>query len=123
MKEGEGTFFEIAGCYRRYHVPLCWTVFLGQPSREFLDADQAVLEGLEAGLEQARPGNRCEDIAIAFFDVLEKHGIHKDIRTGYSIGLSYPPDWGERAPRGSTTLRWRSKQSISRSPWGLSAPH
>ena len=90
-EKGEATFFEIAGCYRRYHIPLCRTVFLGQPSREFLDADQAVQEGLE----QARPGNRCEDIAIAFFDVLEKHGIHKDSRTGYSIGLSYPPDWGE----------------------------
>ena len=25
-----------------------------------------------------------------------KHGIVKDNRTGYSIGLSYPPDWGER---------------------------
>jgi ectoine hydrolase len=28
--------------------------------------------------------------------VLAKHGIEKDTRTGYSIGLSYPPDWGER---------------------------
>ena len=28
MKSGEGTFFEIGGCYRRYHAPLCRTVFL-----------------------------------------------------------------------------------------------
>jgi ectoine hydrolase len=27
MKSGEGTFFEIAGCYNRYHVPLSRTVF------------------------------------------------------------------------------------------------
>lgn len=26
----------------------------------------------------------------------EKYGIIKDNRTGYPIGLSYPPDWGER---------------------------
>ena len=26
----------------------------------------------------------------------QAHGIVKDNRTGYSIGLSYPPDWGER---------------------------
>ena len=45
---------------------------------------------------RARPGKTCEDIANAFFAVLEKHGIVKDNRTGYSIGLSYPPDWGER---------------------------
>ncbi len=96
MKSGEGTFFEIAGVYRRYHCPLSRTVFLGKPSQAFLDAEKAVLEGLEAGLAQAKPGRVCEDVAGAFFAVLKKHGIVKDNRTGYSIGLSYPPDWGER---------------------------
>ncbi|MEO2092316.1 MAG: phosphoglycerate kinase, partial [Gemmataceae bacterium] len=28
---GEATFFEISGCYRRYHAPLCRTIFLGTP--------------------------------------------------------------------------------------------
>jgi len=96
MEAGEGTFFEIAGCFRRYHCPLSRTVFLGKPTQQFLDAEKAVLEGMEAGLGSARAGNTCEDIAIAFFDVLQKYGIVKDNRTGYPIGLSYPPDWGER---------------------------
>ncbi len=96
MQSGEGTFFEIAGCYQRYHCPLSRTVFLGKPSQTFLDAEAATLEGMEAGLEAARAGNTCEDIANAFFTVLRKHGITKDNRTGYPIGLSYPPDWGER---------------------------
>lgn len=96
MRAGEGTFFEIAGCYRRYHCPLSRTVFLGQPTRAFLDAEKATLEGMEAGLAAAKPGNTCEDIAKAFFAILKKHGIVKNNRTGYSIGLSYPPDWGER---------------------------
>lgn len=96
MKSGEGTFFEIAGCYNRYHVPLSRTVFLGKPTQEFLDAEKATLEGMEAGLEAAKPGNACEDIANAFFAVLKKYGIVKDNRTGYPIGISYPPDWGER---------------------------
>jgi ectoine hydrolase len=51
---------------------------------------------MEAGLEQAKAGNVCEDIANAFFAVLKKYGIVKDNRTGYPIGISYPPDWGER---------------------------
>lgn len=96
MRGGEGTFFEIAGCYHRYHCPLSRTVFLGKPTQAFLDAEKATLEGMEAGLAMARPGNTCEDIAIAFYAVLAKHGIVKDNRTGYPIGLSYPPDWGER---------------------------
>jgi ectoine hydrolase len=96
MKSGEGTFFEIAGCYRRYHCPLSRTVFLGKPMPKFLDAEKATLEGMEAGLAAAKPGNACEDIANAFLAVLNKYGIVKDNRAGYSIGLSYPPDWGER---------------------------
>ncbi len=109
MKSGEGTFFEIAGVCHRYHCPLSRTIFLGEPTRTFLNAEQAVLEGMEAGLEKAVAGNTCEDIAIAFFNVLKKHGIEKDNRTGYPIGLSYPPDWGERTmslrPGDQTELR------------------
>ena len=96
MKTGEGTFFEIAGVHKRYHCPLSRTVFLGKPTQTFIDAEKAVLEGMEAGLVAAKAGNLCEDIAIAFFTVLNKYGITKDNRTGYPIGLSYPPDWGER---------------------------
>jgi ectoine hydrolase len=96
MKAGEATFFEIAGCRWRYHCPLSRTIFLGDPPAHILNAEGAVLEGMEAGLEKARPGATCEDIAAAFFDVLRRHGIEKDNRTGYPIGLSYPPDWGER---------------------------
>lgn len=92
----EGTFFEIAGCHRRYHCPLSRTVFLGKPPQSWLDAELALQEGLAAGLESARPGNRTEDIARGLFSTLARHGINKDSRCGYAIGLSYPPDWGER---------------------------
>lgn len=96
MRAGEGTFFEIAGCHHRYHCPLSRTVFLGKPPQVFVEGEKAVLEGMEAGLEAARAGNTCEEFAGAFYAVLKKHGITKDGRTGYPIGVSYPPDWGER---------------------------
>jgi len=96
MKSGEGTFFEIAGVVHRYHCPLSRTVFLGKPPAEMLEAEKAVLEGMEAGLEEARAGRRCADIARAFFGTLRRYGIEKNNRAGYPIGISYPPDWGER---------------------------
>lgn len=96
LKSGEGTFFEIAGCYNRYHCPLSRTVFLGKPPKVFVEGEKAVLEGMAAGLDAARAGNTCEEFAGAFYSVLGKYGIHKDGRTGYPIGVSYPPDWGER---------------------------
>lgn len=96
LKTGETTFFEIAGAHRRYQCPQSRTLFLGKPPQKYLDAEKAVLDAVEAGLEQARPGNLCEDVAAAFNTTLAKHGFHKDSRCGYAIGLSYPPDWGER---------------------------
>lgn len=95
FRANEGTFFEIAGCYRRYHCPLSRTIYLGTPSREFLDTEKAVLEGIDAALQAARPGNTCEDVEAAWRRTVARYGIEKESRCGYSIGLSYPPDWGE----------------------------
>jgi ectoine hydrolase len=96
LKTGEATFFEIAGVYRRYHAPQSRTLFLGEPPDFFRKAENAVLEAVSAGMEQAKPGNFVEDIANAFNARLNKLGFEKDSRCGYPIGLSYPPDWGER---------------------------
>ncbi|MCY4543008.1 MAG: M24 family metallopeptidase [Rhodobacteraceae bacterium] len=96
MKKGEITFFELSGCYRRYHAPLCRSLFLGRPPQNMLDVSEALADGLEAGLEAARAGNRACDIANALNSELTKAGIDRDERCGYAVGLSYPPDWGER---------------------------
>ncbi|KAF0675262.1 M24 family metallopeptidase [Profundibacterium mesophilum] len=93
---GEATFFEIAGAHRRYHCPQSRTLFFGEPPALYRRAENAVLEATQAGLAMARPGNFCEDIANAFNAKLNALGFEKDSRCGYSIGLSYPPDWGER---------------------------
>jgi ectoine hydrolase len=96
FRKDEGTFFEIAGCYRRYHCPLSRTIYLGEPPAKFREVEKAVIEGIAAALEAARPGNRCEDVEAAWRRVIARYGIEKESRCGYSIGLSYPPDWGER---------------------------
>ncbi len=125
--KGEGTFFEIAGVYRRYHCPQSRTIFLGKPPAEFLAAEDAVLEGIAAGIEAARPGNTAGEVASAFYRVLEKSGIYKDGRCGYPIGLSYPPDWGERTyslrPTDRTVLvpgmSFHFMPGIWQQTWGL----
>ncbi|MEO1493804.1 MAG: M24 family metallopeptidase [Pseudomonadota bacterium] len=96
FETGAGTFFEMAGCYRRYHAPLCRTVFLGSPPDEMRRAEAALLEGIADGIAAARPGNTAGDVARAFGSALTRQGVHREGRAGYPIGLSYPPDWGER---------------------------
>ncbi|MFM9844283.1 MAG: M24 family metallopeptidase [Dongiaceae bacterium] len=95
LRANEGIFLELAGAHRRYHCPMSRTFYIGKPDQKFRDTEKAVREGLEAGLEKAKPGNTCEDIAVAFYTAIEHRGLKKESRTGYSIGLSYPPDWGE----------------------------
>ena len=96
LQPGEATFFEIAGVYRRYHAPQSRTVILGAAPARYRQAADAIASATEAALAAARPGNTCGDIARAFNAALARHGHHKDSRCGYAIGLSYPPDWGER---------------------------
>ena len=52
-------------------------------------------KALNAGISAIKPGNTADDVAQAFWKVLDKYGIEKKSRTGYSIGIGYPPDWGE----------------------------
>lgn len=96
FERGSGTFFEIAGVHKRYHVPLCRTVFLGEPDAKWRDAETALVASIDAGMAAAKPGNTCEDMHRAFITELRSHGYDKESRAGYGIGLSYPPDWGER---------------------------
>ena len=96
MKQGEATFFEIAGCHRRYHCPQSRTLFLGDPPAAIRKAEEVAVEGIGEILAAAKPGATCDDLAAAWDRVLKKHGVEKESRIGYSIGLSYPPDWGER---------------------------
>jgi ectoine hydrolase len=127
FKRDEGTFFEIAGCYRRYHCPLSRTVYLGSPPQKFLNTEKAVLEGIDAALDAARPGKTCEGVEAAWRKVIARYGIEKESRCGYSIGLSYPPDWGERTmslrPGDRTVLEegmaFHLIPAIWRDDWGL----
>ena len=57
---------------------------------------KATNEALNAGIEATKPGNTVDHVAQKFWGVLDKYKIKKDSRTGYSIGIGYPPDWGEQ---------------------------
>ena len=92
---GEATIIELSGTYKRYHAPMARTINLGKPDQKKLDAMKATNEALEEGIKASKPGNTANDVAEKFWGVLDKYGIKKESRTGYSIGIGYPPDWGE----------------------------
>ena len=92
---GEASIIEISGVFKRYHCPMARTVLLGKKDQKKIDTMKATNEALDAGIEATKPGNTADDVAQKFWKVLDKYGIKKESRTGYSIGIGYPPDWGE----------------------------
>lgn len=95
FKQGDPVIIELAGCYKRYHAPLARTVVIGGPTEQMQHLADVVMEGISTALDVVRPGVTCEEVELAWRNVIVKSGIVKESRIGYSMGLNYPPDWGE----------------------------
>ncbi len=87
---------EIGAARRHYHAPLTRTFHLGKPPQEIRHLASVIVEGVDAALEMAKPGVTCQEVEAVWQHVLTANGYSKVSRVGYSIGLNYPPDWGER---------------------------
>ncbi len=92
------TLVELAGCYRRYHVPLARPFYFGHPSKAIGRAADALTGALDAAIATARAGEQACEVARVVTAKLERHGFdHSDRRIGYPVGLAFPPDWSEEA--------------------------
>ncbi|TIL29604.1 Xaa-Pro peptidase family protein [Mesorhizobium sp.] len=98
---------EISGCRLRYHAPMSRTIYFGKPPQRYRDLASRVIEGIDASLNLVRPGVNCEELELAWRKTMSAHGIEKESRLGYSIGIAYTPTWGERTAsirRGDRTV-------------------
>jgi Xaa-Pro dipeptidase len=91
----ETVALELGGTHRRYAATLARTLRLGAPDAQVTRIADMLDEGMNAVLEQMRPGVAAETVEAAWRKVIARHGMHKESRIGYSIGVGYPPDWGE----------------------------
>lgn len=107
LESGQTIAFELGGCARRYNVGLARTVHLGTPPDELQRTAAAVEEGMAAVMECLKAGAIAGDVHAAWQRVLDRYGLEKPSRIGYSIGVGYAPDWGER------TLSFRPSETAS----------
>ncbi|MCW0001875.1 Xaa-Pro peptidase family protein [Pararhizobium sp. YC-54] len=87
---------ELAGVRRHYHAPLSRTISIGKPGDDVRRLADAIVEGGDAALAAAKAGTVVEDVEATWQAILRKYGYRKDSRVGYSIGINFPPDWGEK---------------------------
>lgn len=107
LAAGEMFYIEQGGVRHRYHAPLSRCIYLGTPTAAMRDTTAIIVEGLQAVLDRVRPGRTLEELEDAWRKVIARHGIEKDSRIGYPVGIGYPPTWGELTcslRRGDTTV-------------------
>jgi Xaa-Pro dipeptidase len=93
----EPVFLEMAACHDRYHAALMRSAWLGAIPQVAIDMDKTCQEGLDAALDAIRPGALCEAPHNACQKIIDRAGYTENFRkrVGYSIGISFAPDWGE----------------------------
>jgi Xaa-Pro aminopeptidase len=96
LEAGQTIAFELGACARRYNVGLARTVHLGTPPDDLQRTAAAVEEGMAAVMDSLKAGAIAGDVHAAWQRVLDRYGLEKPSRIGYSIGTGYAPDWGER---------------------------
>ena len=94
--KNEVSYLEIAGCKKRYHAPLCRTIYTGNPPQNLNEKANFVIDGLNETLDFIRPGVSCEEVEAKWRATISKSKIVKKHRMAYPIGIGYPPDWGEQ---------------------------
>lgn len=91
FRQGSQINLEMGGVRHGYVSALMRTYSIGKPSDRLRRVHDAEVAGMEAALSAVKPGATCGDVAVAFNTTLKKHGLEKESRCGYAIGI----DWTE----------------------------
>jgi Xaa-Pro dipeptidase len=97
IERGDVVIIESAGCWNRYHAALFRTLAVGDIPQKARDMYRVCQEALAAAIAELRPGRTCADVHNAAQRVIDQAGYTAGYRkrTGYSLGISFAPDWGE----------------------------
>ncbi len=94
--QDEAVLLELAGTYKHYHAPVARTLYLGdKPPKLMQETAEVVINGLRETLALVKPGITAEALEAGWRKAISHSTIVKESRLGYSIGVNYPPDWGE----------------------------
>ena len=95
--ERDLVFMELSATKFRYCAALMRTLFIGEPTDRQQRVAEACIAAVEMAMATIKPGVTAEDVDRLARAEIEKAGFGEYFRhrLGYSIGVNYPPDWGE----------------------------
>jgi Xaa-Pro dipeptidase len=97
LKPGDPVFLELPGCIHRYHAALERTAVIAPVPGKWKEIAKVVDEALNAAIDAIKPGVTSGEVDAACRDIVKRagYGDYYPHRCGYSIGIAFPPDWGE----------------------------
>lgn len=97
VQPDEHVFLEVGGCYRRYHTAMMRTIVLGKLSPSMYKAQEIMKMALDAVHKNFQPGMTVSDADNMIRNIITKNDIGARLvtRSGYSIGIAFPPSWDE----------------------------
>lgn len=118
LKKGDFVRIELSGAYLYYNCPLSRTIFIG--NRELIketiyhdsESVQKILELAFIKIIETIENNdiiTAETIHNAFINIINKYGIIKSSRIGYSFGIGFPPEWQDG---GIYSIRTNNSETI-----------
>ncbi|MBO0608294.1 ectoine hydrolase [Myceligenerans salitolerans] len=97
VQPGEHVFIEVGGCFRRYHTAMMRTVVLDELSDSMRIAQERMKLALKEVKAAIRPGLTVSDADNIVRNIISDNrvGARLITRSGYSIGIAFPPSWDE----------------------------
>ncbi|HUI17812.1 MAG TPA: Xaa-Pro peptidase family protein [Alphaproteobacteria bacterium] len=97
IKPDDCVYMEMGGTYLRYHAMVSRTVLVGRPDARLARMAEISCQALAAARAAVKPGATAGAVDRAARDLIARAGLADAFkhRTGYSVGIGYPPDWGE----------------------------
>ena len=88
---------EVGGCYRRYHTAMMRTAITGELSESMFKAQERMKSALDELKSLMGPGMTVSDADSIVRRIISDNDVGARLvtRSGYSIGIAFPPSWDE----------------------------
>lgn len=106
IAKDDHVIMEITGVKARYHAPSFRSVLVGDPPAILRQTAEAMAAAHAAAVASIVPGRPMRVINEAAQAVLARHALPCKFsrRTGYTLGLGFPPSWGAQWQIGLNSL-------------------
>ncbi|WP_275002248.1 ectoine hydrolase [Promicromonospora iranensis] len=97
IQPNDHVLLEIGGCYRRYHTAMMRTAVTGELSESMYRAQERMKAALAELKSLMGPGMTVSDADSIVRRIISDNDVGARLvtRSGYSIGIAFPPSWDE----------------------------